>query len=226
MEERIERGEVRSGLTIAGAYADKLRKALFAQFASKVKTGELSKEDVARASRELNTFLYHILVEKLKLDKLDVVRINIKYEVHGRELRWDYDHLRIEAYKRIPQEKVDETIMEAVRHVKEIIEGKYIVEEIGKTLTGDTLYKIRLGDLNVGVLEAIRLNDELLIKGALISPEPVMVEKIRIELYGRNPLEVLTEKLNEIISKSRKISRTEAEEAIKTLISMLKIPTA
>ncbi len=116
--------------------------------------------------------------------------------------------------------------MEAVRHVKEIIEGKYIVEEIGKTLTGDTLYKIRLGDLNVGVLEAIRLNDELLIKGALISPEPVMVEKIRIELYGRNPLEVLTEKLNEIISKSRKISRTEAEEAIKTLISMLKIPTA
>lgn len=226
MEERIEKGEVRSGLTIAGAYADKLRKALFAQFASKVKAGELSKEDVARASRELNTFLYHILVEKLKLDKLDVVRINIKYEVHGRELRWDYDNLRIEAYKRIPQEKVDETIMEAVRHVKEIIEGKYIVEEIGKTLTGDTLYKIRLGDLNVGVLEAIRLNDELLIKGALISPEPVMVEKIRIELYGRNPLEVLTEKLNEIISKSRKISRTEAEEAIKTLLSILKISTA
>jgi len=222
MEASVKRGEVRSGLTIAGAYADKLRKALFAQFAEKVKSGELSKEDVARASRELNTFLYHILVEKLKLDKLDVVRINVKYEVYGRELRWDYDNLRIEAYRRIPKEKVDEVIMEAVRHVKEIVEGRLMVEEIGKTLTGDILYRIRLGDLDVGLLEAIKLDDELLLKGAFISPEPVMVEKIRIELYGRNPIEVLTEKLGEIINKSRKTSREEAEEAIKALLSIVK----
>lgn len=222
MEALGERGEVRSGLTIAGAYADKLRKVIFAQFAEKVKSGELSKMDIARASRELNTFLYHILVEKLKLDKLDVVRINIKYEVHGRELRWNYDDLRIEAYKRIPKEKIEEIIMEAVRHVKEIIEGRLVVEEVGKTLTGDNLYKVRLGDLDVGLLEAINLDTELLLKGAFISPEPVIVEKVRIELYGRNPIEVLTEKLGEIINKSRKVSREEAEEVIKTLISIVK----
>jgi len=223
MEAQVERGEVRSGLTIAGAYAYKLRKSLFAQFANKVKAGEFSKEDVARASRELNTFLYHILVERLKLDKLDVVRINVGYEVHGRELRWDYDNLRIEAYKKIPKEKIDEAIIEAVRHMKEIIEGRYIVEEVGKSITGDSLYKIRLGDLNVGMLEAIRLNDEILLKGALTSPEPLIIEKVRIELYGREFLEVLSEKLNEIISKGRKISREEAEETIRALLSIVKV---
>ncbi|MEM3495164.1 MAG: hypothetical protein QXW31_05450, partial [Nitrososphaerota archaeon] len=148
---------------------------------------------------------------------------NVGYEVHGRELRWDYDNLRIEAYKKIPKEKIDEAIIEAVRHMKEIIEGRYIVEEVGKSITGDSLYKIRLGDLNVGMLEAIRLNDEILLKGALISPEPLIIEKVRIELYGREFLEVLSEKLNEIISKGRKISREEAEETIRALLSIVKV---
>lgn len=218
----MERGEIRSGLTIAGAYADKLRKALFAQFASKVKSGELEKEDIARASRELNTFLYHILVEKLKLDRADVVRINVKYEVHGRELRWDYDSLRIEVYKKMPKEIVDEAITEAVRHVKEIIEGRYLVEEVGKTLTGDILCKIRLGDLTVGMLEVIKLNDEILLKGAFISPEPVLVERTRIELYGREIVEVITEKLSEIIKSGRRVSREIAEETIKSLLTIVK----
>lgn len=221
----VKGGEVRSGLIIAGAYADKLRKVLFAQFAEKIKSGELSKESIAKASGELNAFLYHLLVEKLKLDKLDVVRINVKYEIYNKELKWDYENLKIEAYRKIPQTEIDKTIIEAVKYVKEIVESKYTIEEIGKTLTGDTLYKIRLGDLNVGVLEAIKINDELLLKGALTSPEPIMIEKFRIELLGKNPNEVLIEKLNEIINKSKKVSRNEAEETIKALLSIAKTTT-
>jgi len=69
-----------SGLVIAGAYADKIRRTLFAQLKDLVKQDKSFSKEVARATGELNAVLFRILVEELKL-KGDVVRIRINYNV-------------------------------------------------------------------------------------------------------------------------------------------------
>ncbi len=216
-----ERGEVSSGLVIAGAYADKLRRALFAQLSPRLKSRQISSNDVARASRELNMLLYHILVEKLRVEKSDVVRIRAAYEVEDGGIRWDYESLRVEVYRRVPQEEVDKIVREALVSVEDIVERRLRVEEAGRSPVGDLLYIVKIGDAEVGVLEVTRLDDELLVKGALVSPEPVIIERTRIELGGREVREVLEERLRELSEKGRRVERGEAEEAIRLLSEMI-----
>jgi len=71
-----------TGFIIAGAYAGKVRKTLFAQLRDHVKRGEVSAQEVARAA-ELNRALYHILVERLKSDKGDAIKAKVEYDVEG-----------------------------------------------------------------------------------------------------------------------------------------------
>lgn len=212
-----ERGEVSSGLVIAGAYADKLRRALFAQLSPKVKSREISSNEVTRASRELNMFLYHVLVERLGLGKGDVVRIRIGYDVEDGAIRWDYGSLRVEAFRRIPQEEVDRVVKDALEHVEEVVERRLTVEEAGRSPVGDLLFTVKIGDVEVGVLEATQLDDELLVRGALISPEPVIIERTKVELGGRGAREVLEGRLRELAEKGRRVEREEAEEAVRLL---------
>ncbi|RLG02295.1 MAG: DUF2258 domain-containing protein [Thaumarchaeota archaeon] len=101
------RNEISTGLVIAGAYADKLRRTLFAQLSSKIKSKEISTTAVAKASRDLNMLLYNILVEKLAVKKGDVVRIRIGYTLEDGEIKWDYDSLNIEVYRRVGEEEVE-----------------------------------------------------------------------------------------------------------------------
>ncbi|MFN4046744.1 MAG: DUF2258 domain-containing protein [Acidilobaceae archaeon] len=72
---------LRSGYVIGGAYADKIRRTLFAQTRDLVKSGELSVQEVARAAGELNRILYEILVDRVKIEKGDVVRVSVNYTV-------------------------------------------------------------------------------------------------------------------------------------------------
>lgn len=215
-----ERGEVSSGLVIAGAYADKLRRVLFAQLSPKLKSRQISSSDVAKASRELNMLLYHILVEKLKVEKGDVVRIRVSYEIEDGGIRWDYESLTIEVYRRVPQEEVDRIIGEVLARVEEVVERRMRVEEAGRSPVGDLLYVVKIGDADVGVLEVTKLDDELLVRGALESPEPVIIERTRIELKNREVRDVLEEKLRELLEKGRRVSREEAEETIRLLSEM------
>ncbi|PWV36756.1 MAG: DUF2258 domain-containing protein, partial [Desulfurococcaceae archaeon] len=70
-----------SGYVIAGGYADKLRRTAFAQLRDEIKGGVISSQEVARAVGELNSTLYKILVDRFKVDKGDVVRIRIDYQI-------------------------------------------------------------------------------------------------------------------------------------------------
>ena len=109
--------ELSTGLVIAGAYADKLRRTLFAQLRDQMKQGIVSGQDIARAAAEINRLLYEILVDDLRIDKGDVVRIRISYDLVDGEIKWHLDTLRIEAFRRIP----DEEVMNRVRaRIKEI----------------------------------------------------------------------------------------------------------
>ncbi|HDD66346.1 MAG TPA: DUF2258 domain-containing protein, partial [Nitrososphaeria archaeon] len=66
-----ERLILRTGVVVAGAYADRVRRVLFAQLSQKIKSGELDAREVARAAGELNTILYEAFVRNLALSKGD-----------------------------------------------------------------------------------------------------------------------------------------------------------
>ena len=100
--------ELSTGLVIAGAFADKLRRVLFAALSDK-----LPRDEIVRAASELNQLLYRVIVEELGLGKGDAVRIRVHYAVENGRVRWLTDTLRIEAWRRVP----DEEVAEAVRRV-------------------------------------------------------------------------------------------------------------
>lgn len=142
--------ELSTGLVIAGAYADKVRRTLFAQLKNAVKTGTLSAQDVARGAAELNRVLFEILVDKLGLDKGDVVRVRITYDVQGSNIVWHLNTLRVEAFKRIPGEDVEVKVREALEAAAsgaaEARSPSSLVasaELLGRTVDGGLLYTLK-----------------------------------------------------------------------------------
>lgn len=116
-----ERRVLNTGIVIAGAYADKVRRTLYAQLSNLVKSSKDFAKEVARASAELNMMLFHILVEGLGVEKGDAVRIRVEYTLNEatNRIEWFYDTLTIEVFKRVPDEKVGEV---ASRVIKEKLE--------------------------------------------------------------------------------------------------------
>ncbi|MCS7107402.1 MAG: DUF2258 domain-containing protein [Acidilobaceae archaeon] len=101
---------LRSGLILAGGYALKIRRVLFAQTKEQVKRGELSQQEVARAAGQLNSALYELLVEELRLNKGDVVRISLEYEIKDGTVHWKMDSLVVEVWKKVDDEFVADKV--------------------------------------------------------------------------------------------------------------------
>lgn len=101
-----------TGLIIAGAYADKARRVLMAQV-----KGQVNPQEAVRASAELNKVLYEVIVNGIKADKGDVVRVVIDYELNNNQIKWNFETLRIEFFKRVPDEEVKRKICEALTKV-------------------------------------------------------------------------------------------------------------
>ncbi len=133
--------ELSTGLVIAGAYANKLRRTLFAQLRDMVKANREFAREVARASGEINRLLYIILVEKLHADKGDVVRVRVQYDVVDGRIVWDYDTLRLEFFRRVPDEEVAEKVRETIREYLEQVKQEYAEapsqEEAERILRGE-----------------------------------------------------------------------------------------
>jgi hypothetical protein len=98
-----------TGLIIAGAYADKARRVLMAQV-----KGQVDAQEAVRASAELNKLLFEVIVNELKADKGDVVRVVVDYEVEGGKIRWNFDSLRVELFKRVLDEEVKKRVQAAL----------------------------------------------------------------------------------------------------------------
>ncbi|MEM1627708.1 MAG: DUF2258 domain-containing protein [Desulfurococcaceae archaeon] len=136
MSEAIRELELNTGIIIAGAYADKVRRTAFAQLSDLIKQNKEIAKEVARATAELNMVLYHILVENLKIEKGDAVRIRIKYiyDSASNKLKWKYDSLRVEVFKRVPDEQVAEITNRVMKEKLEEVQKAYatgpeVVEE-------------------------------------------------------------------------------------------------
>mgnify|MGYP001772603303 CR=1 FL=1 len=136
--------ELNTGIVIAGAYADKLRRTLYAQLAGIVKTNKEFAREVARASAELNMLLFHVLVEGVKVDKGDAVRIRVKYVIDEKAMRikWLYDTLKLEVFKRVPDEQVESVKNKVINEKLAEIQEKYkeapTREEVERILAGET----------------------------------------------------------------------------------------
>ncbi len=133
--------ELSTGLIIAGAYADKLRRTLFAQLRDMVRQDKEFAREVARASGEINRLLFIILVEKLKVDKGDVVRIRVQYDVENGKIKWYYDTLRVEYFKRVSDEEVAKAVKEVLAEKLKEVQEQYAIapsrEEAEKILKGE-----------------------------------------------------------------------------------------
>ncbi len=121
--------QLSTGLVIGGAYANKLRRVLFAQLRGELKEGKIDSKQIAFRAGELNRILFEILVNKLKIDKGDAVRIRIEYDVEDRDIKWKYDTFSIEVFRRVPDEEIEPIIKDTVEQIETILARPVTEEE-------------------------------------------------------------------------------------------------
>ncbi|MEB3787964.1 MAG: DUF2258 domain-containing protein [Desulfurococcales archaeon] len=213
---------LRTGLVIAGAYADKVRRVLFAQLRDKVKEGALTNQEVARAAGELNRLLFDILVNKLGVDKGDVVRITIDYEVEDGEITWKTDTLQIQAWRRIPDEQVAQAVKESIERSEEIMKGtiEFGTELLGETDTGDLVFSITYGDRKVGALLVTPIDSKAIVRGAVTEPTPLVLKRTTIDV-GEDLEESIREGISGIMEAAQNTERREAERVVREIMSLL-----
>ena len=216
--------QLSTGLIIAGAYADKIRKTLFAQLRDEIKSGDLPAQEVARAAAELNRILYHIIVDKLKSDKGDVVRARIEYELEEGKIKWKYDTLRLEYFKRVPDEEVGKVVEEVVSHIGELLERAvaYTTEKVLTTSYGDIIFSVKADEREIGYLVVTPVNEEMaLVRGAVTEPSPVVVKRARLALAGRTIEEAIRQNIADVLKAGETVGAEEAEKAIKEIKAII-----
>jgi len=210
---------LRTGAVIVGAYAMKIRRTLFAQLKDKIKTKETSSQEVARAAGEINRMLYVLFVDKLRLDKGDVVRITIDYDLTPEnQIVWNYDSLKVEAYRKVPEDEV-------ARYLKEIIEGlqkastinveEYSIEKVKETKLGDIIFNIKKDKKVVGILIATQIDEDVVIRGAIKEP-PFLISKIKIK-FEESIENTVVKNFTNLLKRAVPTSEEEAEKTIKEI---------
>ena len=213
-----------TGFVIVGAYADKVRRTLFAQMASYTRADKEWAQRVAYGAAQLNRLLYEILVNRLKLDKGDVVRVRIDYDVdeQRKEVVWKWNTLTVEAFRRMSAADVEGAVKDAASRAQELLAGavRYEVVKLGETEDGDVVYSVRLGGSEIGAVEVTPLNDEVLLKaGAVLEPSPAVFQRSRVQLRGRSVEEAIAEVVSRPLGGSAR--QVGSDEALK-VINMLR----
>ena len=204
---------LRSGAVILGAYASKIRKTLFAQLKDKVKVGEISSQEIARAAGELNKSLYTLFVERLKLEKGDVVRISIDYEISQQKISWKWDTIKIECFKRVPEDEITKNLFDILKRE----EPKYDIRKLRETKLGDLIFEVLENDKQIGLIVVTLLDDEAVIRGA-IRPTTI-IQKRRIKIEG--DIEgYLSNSLKEILESGKQVEKEEVEKIINEISSL------
>ncbi len=104
--------ELRTGVIPTAIYANKLRRVAFVLLGKQV-----PKDVIMRDITELNQNLYHKLVEEMKLDKGDLIRITLTATYDKNSNKLTFSNLKVDRY--VPQSEI---ISEFESHVKELEE--------------------------------------------------------------------------------------------------------
>jgi len=223
-----------SGYVIAGAYADKLRRTLFAQLRDLMRESKEWSSRIAYSAAQLNKVLFEILVKGLNVDRGDVVRIRIEYEVDeaAKEVKWKWDTLEVEVFRRENPEKVKKVVDEFKSKASEMAIARvaYDVVKKGETEDGDVVYAITLGGEEAGAVIVTPVNAELAVlkRGAVLSPVPAVFEKARLDIPKGATLEsVLKERLSDVMKLARHVERSEAQKTVDMILSRIgvKLPS-
>ncbi|MCS7107866.1 MAG: DUF2258 domain-containing protein [Sulfolobales archaeon] len=211
-------GTLRSGYIIVGAYADKVRRVMFAQLRDHVREGIIKGSEVAFKVAQLNKVLYKVFVDELRLGKGDLVRISVDYELKDGVIEWLFDTLKIEVFKRMPDDEV-KTVLERVKEgIKAVAEAAVVfnVERLGETEDGDLVYVMKLGDREVGAFIITPVDNELVFvkKGAALEPTPMVVEKFKIECRGVSIEDAIKENIDKFSSNAKYVSLNDAAKII------------
>ncbi|MEM0454157.1 MAG: DUF2258 domain-containing protein [Sulfolobales archaeon] len=209
---------LRSGYIIVGAYADKIRRVAFAQLRELIKEGSVKGSDVAFKVAQLNKVLYRIFVDELKLGKGDVVRISVDYELREGSIEWLFDTLKVEVFRRMPEDEVTKVLNRVREEVKAVAEAAIVfnVEKLGETEDGDLVYIMKLGEREVGAFIVTPIDNELIFvkKGAALEPTPMVVEKFRIECRGLSIEEAIKGNIDKFSSNAKYVSFADAAKII------------
>lgn len=207
-----------TGFVIVGAYAKKIRKTLFAQFKDKIKDKEIVGK-LAYASAQLNKVIFEIVVNKLRLEKGDLVKIMIEYDFdeNKKEITWKFDKLKIFSFRRVPQEEIEKVVEEVVEKLKEI--KLYEVEKLGETVDEDLIFSVLKEGKEVGIIVTTKLdeNSYLLKKVVVVDENPFEIEKVKIEVDGS-----LKECLSNIVNLETSLRKNISKEDAKKLLEQLK----
>jgi len=210
---------LRSGAVIVGAYATKIRKTLFAQLKDKVKAKEISSQEIARAAGEVNKMLYILFVEKLRLDKGDVVRVTIDYDLTPEnQIVWNYDTLKVEAYRKVPEDEINrylKEVMEGIRKVSQIKVEDYSIEKVRETKLGDIIFNIKKDRKVVGILIATQVDEDVVVRGAIKDP-PFLISKTKIK-FEENIENSVIKNFSNLLRRAVPTSEEEAEKTIKEI---------
>ncbi|MFH7880410.1 MAG: DUF2258 domain-containing protein [Candidatus Aenigmatarchaeota archaeon] len=207
-----------TGFVIVGAYAKKLRKTLFAQLKDKIKDKEIANK-LAYSSAQLNKLLFEVIVNKLKLEKGDLVKIVIEYEFdeNKKEVEWKYDTLKIISYKKVPQEEIEKHLEETLKELKG--EPIFTIEKIGESADGDLIFSVLSNNKDVGIMVITPLDEKsyLLKKAVVVDKEAFEIEKVKLE-----EVESLFETLTNIVNFETSLRKTINKEEGLNLINMIK----
>jgi hypothetical protein len=201
-----------TGLVRAGGYADKVRRTLFAQLKNDIKSGRIDPQQVAYRAGRLNEVLFRVLVELLGIDKRDVVRISINYELTGGDIVFDWDTLSIEVYP-FSEELSRKATEEAKKFIREgLVDYDFEIEKTGET-GPTTFYDVKLNGEKVGAVALLDVGESLAVSGAIVIDGKGY--KIGGFLKKSEPVDVGIKRLvNEAIINKNEISVDEAEKII------------
>lgn len=216
-----------TGFIIAGGYADKVRKTLFAQLRNQIKDGSIQSQDVAKAVGELNRILFILLVEKLKIERGDVVRIRVDYEIKDREIAWNYNTLKLEVCRRIPDDEVEKVVKEEMPKIlaappEEVKKPEvYTIEKISTTSLGDNIYRVLSNSMDVGLILVSKIDEGILVKGVITEPQPMVIEHKTLTVGDRVVDDVLSENIQEIVNSGKPVTSEEAKKVRKSIEAMI-----
>ena len=218
-----------TGYVIAGAYADKVRRTLFAQTRDLIKSGTLTPQEVARAAGELNRILYEVFVNKLKTDKGDVVMVIIEYNVEDNRIVWNYDKLEVRVWRRERDDVVARALTEVKMVARELATRviQFEVARIGETEGGDIVYSLKLAGREVGAFLLTPLDEnKAVVRGAVLEPTPLLLKRQLIDIQP--PVDdFIAKNIGAIMAKATNVEIGEADKAIreiKALVEALKKP--
>ena len=215
---------LRSGLVIAGGYADKVRRVLFAQLKDKIKNGEIDAKKVAQAAGELNRLLFEILVTNLQMDKGDVVRISVDYDIEDGEIKWLLDTLTVQVWKRVPDEEVESKLKSVVSRADEVLEGEpsYQLEKLGETDTGDIVFKLVYQDQDAGAIMVTPINGQAIVRASVLVPAPKVIKKKIVEVSD-NIDSYLEDNLSSLLSDAEDVEKRIAERIYREILALVSL---